>query len=214
MSREAALLVNNWILLFSAVFVLFATMFPTLSEAVTGARLTVGPPFYTTWMLPIGLILLTLTGVGPLLAWRKSTPSNLRYQFTWPVVLAAATIALPAQADFKSDWKALIAAAQKEGKVVIAAVPGTGLRKRLPGIFKKKFGVDVEIIVTPSRQTAQRAIREAAAGAGTTPSAVGPVAAALWLPDWFWGGLCGLFSAVVLVTGLRPYLPGLPRRSS
>ncbi len=91
-SREAAFLVNNWILLFSAVFVLFATMFPTLSEAVTGARLTVGPPFYTTWMLPIGLILLTLTGVGPLLAWRKSTLSNLRYQFTWPVVLAAATM--------------------------------------------------------------------------------------------------------------------------
>ena len=91
-SREAAFLVNNWILLFSAVFVLFATMFPTLSEAVTGARLTVGPPFFTKWMLPIGLILLTLTGVGPLLAWRRSSPSNLRYQFTWPVLLAAATM--------------------------------------------------------------------------------------------------------------------------
>jgi cytochrome c-type biogenesis protein CcmF len=91
-SREAAFLVNNWILLFSAVFVLFATMFPTLSEAVTGARLTVGPPFYTTWMLPIGLILLTLTGVGPLLAWRRSTLSNLRYQFIWPVVLAVTTM--------------------------------------------------------------------------------------------------------------------------
>ena len=91
-SREAAFLVNNWILLFSAVFVLFATMFPTLSEAVTGARLTVGPPFYTTWMLPIGLILLTLTGVGPLLAWRRSTVSNLRYQFAWPMTLALATM--------------------------------------------------------------------------------------------------------------------------
>ena len=90
-SREAAFLVNNWILLFSAVFVLFATMFPTLSEAVTGMRLTVGPPFFTKWMLPIGLILLTLTGIGPLLAWRRSTPSNLLYQFTWPVVLALAT---------------------------------------------------------------------------------------------------------------------------
>ena len=55
-SREAAFLVNNWILLFSAVFVLFATMFPTLSEAVTGDRLTVGPPFFTKWMLPIGSI--------------------------------------------------------------------------------------------------------------------------------------------------------------
>ena len=90
-SREAAFLVNNWILLFSAVFVLFATMFPTLSEAVTGDRLTVGPPFFTRWMLPIGLILLTLTGIGPLLAWRRSTLSNLRYQFIWPVALAVAT---------------------------------------------------------------------------------------------------------------------------
>ena len=61
-SREAAFLVNNWILLFSAFFVLFATMFPTLSEAVTGERLTVGPPFFNKWMLPIGLVLLLLTG--------------------------------------------------------------------------------------------------------------------------------------------------------
>jgi cytochrome c-type biogenesis protein CcmF len=84
-SREAAFLANNWILLFSAFFVLFGTMFPTLSEAVTGERLTVGAPFFNKWMLPIGLMLLTLTGVGPLLAWRKSTVSNLVYQFLWPV---------------------------------------------------------------------------------------------------------------------------------
>ena len=57
-------------LLFSAFFVLFATMFPTLSEAVTGSRLTVAGPFFNKWMTPIGLILLLLTGVGPLLAWR------------------------------------------------------------------------------------------------------------------------------------------------
>src|SRR5262249_8708997 len=85
-SREAAFLVNNWILLFSAFFVLFATMFPTLSEAVTGERITVGPPFFNKWMLPIGLTLLFLTGIGPLLAWRKSTLTNLRDQFVVPVV--------------------------------------------------------------------------------------------------------------------------------
>jgi cytochrome c-type biogenesis protein CcmF len=87
MSREAAFLANNWILLFAAMFVLFATMFPTLSEAVTKERLTVGPPFFNRWMLPIGLVLLVLTGIGPLLAWRKSTLSNLRDQFLLPVVL-------------------------------------------------------------------------------------------------------------------------------
>jgi cytochrome c-type biogenesis protein CcmF len=90
-SREAAFLANNWILLFSAFFVLFATMFPTLSEALTGERLTVGPPFFNRWMLPIGLMLLVLTGVGPLLAWRKSTISNLRDQFLLPVGAAVVT---------------------------------------------------------------------------------------------------------------------------
>jgi cytochrome c-type biogenesis protein CcmF len=90
-SREAAFLANNWILLFAALFVLFATMFPTLSEAITGERLTVGPPFFNKWMTPIGLALLLLTGIAPLLAWRKSTISNLRFQFMWPVLASIAT---------------------------------------------------------------------------------------------------------------------------
>jgi len=91
MSKEAAFLVNNWILLFSALFILFATLFPTITEAVNGERLTVGPPFFNRWMVPIGLILLLLTGIGPLLAWRKSTISNLREQFLWPVLAALVT---------------------------------------------------------------------------------------------------------------------------
>ena len=94
MSREAAFLANNWILLFSAMFIAFATMFPTLSEAVTGTRITVATPFYSKWMVPIGLILLFLTGVGPLLAWRKSTLKNLTDQFVWPVAATAATLAV------------------------------------------------------------------------------------------------------------------------
>ena len=89
-SREAAFMANNWILVFAAFFVLFATMFPTLSEAITGERLTVGPPFFNQWMLPIGLALLLLTGIGPLLAWRKTTLINLRDQFVFPVALALA----------------------------------------------------------------------------------------------------------------------------
>jgi cytochrome c-type biogenesis protein CcmF len=93
-SREAAFLVNNWILLFCAFFVLFVTMFPTLSEAITEERITIGPPFFNRWMVPIGLILLFLTGVGPLLAWRKTTISNLRYQFLWPVVGAGVSAVL------------------------------------------------------------------------------------------------------------------------
>ena len=77
---------SNWILLFSAFFVLFATMFPTLSEAVTGQRITVAAPFFNQWMVPIGLVMLLLTGIGPLLAWRRSTVENLKSQFLVPTI--------------------------------------------------------------------------------------------------------------------------------
>ena len=90
-SREGAVLANNWVMLFAALFLLFATMFPTISEALMGERLAVGPPFFNKWMLPIGLALLFLTGVGPLLAWRGSSVKNLRDQFLWPVGVAVAT---------------------------------------------------------------------------------------------------------------------------
>ena len=73
-------------------------MFPTLSEAITGERITVGPPFFNQWMIPIGLTLLLLTGIGPLLAWRKSTIVNLRDQFLFPtlcgLLIGGGTIAL------------------------------------------------------------------------------------------------------------------------
>ncbi len=97
-SREAAFVANNWILLIAAMLVLLGTMFPTISEMLTGNRLTVGPPFFNRWMAPLGLILLALTGIAPLLAWRRSSLANLRDQFMWPVivtvVVAGALVAL------------------------------------------------------------------------------------------------------------------------
>jgi cytochrome c-type biogenesis protein CcmF len=92
LSREFSFLVNNWVLLSAAFFVLIATLFPTLSEWVTKERITVGAPFFTKWMAPIGLILLFLTGVGPLIAWRKATAANLREQFTVPVIAFSAMV--------------------------------------------------------------------------------------------------------------------------
>ncbi|HSP90910.1 MAG TPA: heme lyase CcmF/NrfE family subunit [Vicinamibacterales bacterium] len=104
-SREAAFVANNWILLIAAMLVLFGTMFPTISEALTGNRLTVGPPFFNRWMAPIGLILLLLTGVAPLLAWRRSTLANLRDQFLWPVLVMVA-VAVAAAALGVRVWSA------------------------------------------------------------------------------------------------------------
>lgn len=108
LSREAAFAVNNWILLFAAFFVLFATMFPTLSEAIMGERITVGPPFFNKWMVPIGITLLFLTGVGPGIAWRKATPGHLRYQFMLPVTVAVATAGLCLLVGLRSSWAAVI----------------------------------------------------------------------------------------------------------
>jgi iron(III) transport system substrate-binding protein len=84
------------------------------------------------------------------------------------VFLILALTGAPALADFKTEWKELIAAAQKEGKVVLNAVPGTRMRKDLPAAFKKKFGVDLEFISTRTRQAAQRVIRESRAGVLST----------------------------------------------
>ncbi|MBA3460701.1 MAG: cytochrome c biogenesis protein CcsA [Deltaproteobacteria bacterium] len=91
-SREFAFLLNNWILLGCAFFVVFATMFPTISEALDGSRISVGIPFFNKWMVPLGMILLFLAGAAPLLAWRKTTRERLWQQFRFPVLMAGTTI--------------------------------------------------------------------------------------------------------------------------
>ena len=93
-SREAAFLYNNLVLVGIAFAVLWGTLFPILSEWVRGTKITVGPPFFNTVNIPLGLLLLALTGVGPLIAWRKASTSNLRRQFTVPVAFALAMLAL------------------------------------------------------------------------------------------------------------------------
>jgi len=83
-SREAAFLFNNLVLVGIAFSVLWGTLFPILSEAVRGVKITVGPPFFNRVNIPLGLALLALTGIGPLIAWRKTSAANLRRQFLWP----------------------------------------------------------------------------------------------------------------------------------
>jgi cytochrome c-type biogenesis protein CcmF len=91
-SREAAFLFNNLLLVGIAFSVLWGTLFPILSEAVRGTKITVGPPFFNRVNVPLGLLLLALTGIGPLIAWRKASTANLRRQFVAPS--AAAGLAL------------------------------------------------------------------------------------------------------------------------
>ena len=90
-SRESSFLFNNLVLLVACFAVLWGTLFPVLSEWVTGSKVTVGPPFFNRVNVPIGIFLLLLTGVGPLLAWRKTSLDSLRRNFLWPTALAVLT---------------------------------------------------------------------------------------------------------------------------
>ncbi|MBM4187913.1 MAG: heme lyase CcmF/NrfE family subunit [Gemmatimonadetes bacterium] len=101
-SREAAFLFNNLILVGIAFSVLWGTLFPILSEAVRGTKITVGPPFFNRVNVPLGLVLLALTGIGPLIAWRQTSPANLKRQFTVPLasgILVTLILALTGMRD-------------------------------------------------------------------------------------------------------------------
>jgi cytochrome c-type biogenesis protein CcmF len=85
-SRESSFLFNNVILLASCFAVLWGTLFPVISEYFTGDKITVGAPFFNKVNVPIALFLLFLTGVGPLFAWRRTSPESLRRNFRWPAL--------------------------------------------------------------------------------------------------------------------------------
>jgi len=92
LSREFTFLLNNWVLCSLLFFILIATTFPLISEALTGDKVTVGPPFYKAWVQPLGIVLLLLMGTGTLFGWKKTSDEALRRAFRAPVaatVLAA-----------------------------------------------------------------------------------------------------------------------------
>jgi len=93
-SRESAFLLNNLVFVGAAVAILWGTIFPVLSEAIRGVKISIGPPYFNTVMIPIGLILLLLTGIGPLIAWRKTTFKQLQKTFYWPVLASIVTTVL------------------------------------------------------------------------------------------------------------------------
>src|SRR5881296_2911995 len=99
-SREAAFLYNNLLLVAFALTVLWGVAFPLLSEAVQGERITVGPPYFDFFLRVFGLPLLLLMGIGPLVAWRRSSLRALGLSLVWPSVVAvvagAALLALGA----------------------------------------------------------------------------------------------------------------------
>src|SRR6202142_3337997 len=90
-SRESSFLFNNLLLLLACFTVLWGTLFPKLSEWIQGNKVTVGPPFFNRVSIPVALLLLLLTAVGPLLAWRKTSFESLKRNFFWPAMGTFAT---------------------------------------------------------------------------------------------------------------------------
>src|ERR1700686_5215696 len=91
--QESSFMFNNLILLASCFAVLWGTLFPVITEAINGEKISVDAPFFNRVNIPIGLGLMLLTGVGPLIAWRKSSVESLKRAFFWPSMAGLALAA-------------------------------------------------------------------------------------------------------------------------
>ncbi len=106
-SKESSFLVNNLVLLGMAFAVFWGTIFPIVSEAATGSRVTVGPPFFNQVIVPIGLALVLIMGICPLIAWRRSSLENIRHNFAYPAGVAVGFAAVAFARGLKA-WLPLV----------------------------------------------------------------------------------------------------------
>ncbi|MDE3129772.1 MAG: heme lyase CcmF/NrfE family subunit, partial [Acidobacteriota bacterium] len=136
-SREAMFLLQNLVLVAITFVIFWVTLFPLISRAVTGVSVSVGPPAFTPFVVPLALILVLLTGIGPLISWRRATASNLRRHFVFPVAFGLlVTILVLALTD--AGRKPLAVAMFGLGAFVIGTVlqefyRGTAARRAITG---------------------------------------------------------------------------------
>ena len=76
LSRETVFLLNNLVLVLLCFVIFWGTFFPLISEALTGTQASVGPPWFGRYIVPLALLLVLLSGLGPMLAWRRATPGR------------------------------------------------------------------------------------------------------------------------------------------
>ena len=91
-SRESAFMLNNLVLVGLCFVIFWGTYFPLISEALTGKEASVGPPWFDRYTVPLALILVLLSGIGPVIAWRRATLANARRNFLAPLGLALLTL--------------------------------------------------------------------------------------------------------------------------
>ncbi|MEA2310372.1 MAG: cytochrome c-type biosis protein CcmF, partial [Solirubrobacteraceae bacterium] len=108
LSREAVFLLNNLVLVGLCFVIFWGTFFPLISEAVTGDQASVGPPWFDRYTVPLTLVLVLLSGVGPVVAWRRATAANLRRNLLKPALATVVLIAALAAAGGAGGVKALL----------------------------------------------------------------------------------------------------------
>ena len=137
LSREAMFLANNVVLVAMTFGVFWGTFFPLISEAVTGDKAAVGPPWFDRYVVPLALVLVVLTGIGPVIAWRRSTVARLWRQLRGPVVAAAlVTVLAVVLADAASSMRSLALFAAATFAIGIAVQElwrGTRARQAMTG---------------------------------------------------------------------------------
>jgi len=134
-SREAAFLFNNLILLAAAFAVMWGTLLPLLSEGFLGETISVGPAFFNRVNIPIGIALLALVGIGPVIAWRRASKRNLVRNFAIPVGVGALVTATFAAIGSR-EWMALFTFGVSAFVLTVIAVEfwkGTKARARIEG---------------------------------------------------------------------------------
>jgi cytochrome c-type biogenesis protein CcmF len=133
-SRESVFLLNNVVLVGLAFVVFWGTFFPLIAEALTGTRQSLGPPWFDRYTVPLALLLVLLSGVGPLIAWRRGTVANARRNFLVPalVALGAVVLSLALGAGSSPAAVALFAcAAFVVGGIGQEVVRGVGARRAM-----------------------------------------------------------------------------------
>ena len=89
--------------------IFWGTFFPLISEAVTGTKASVGPPWFDRLTTPLALVLVLLTGIGPVLAWRRVTWSSLRRVLLAPLAITGVALVLLLDAHERRRQRAVAA---------------------------------------------------------------------------------------------------------
>ena len=130
LSREASFLLNNLLFLGITFAIFWGTVFPLISEAVQGNKLTVGPPYFNQTVGPILLGLILLMGIGPLMPWRKTTPQHLARSFTPPASLGVAAASVAILGGVRAPWAgvAVFLCGFTAGTILLEFIRGTTAR--------------------------------------------------------------------------------------